>query len=284
LMYKDPKGLADHDIGGWYELFPNAGKACNFKGMDIPGHGDVQYLPWAFKVQQENEDEIRLFLRTESKVRPFKLEKTITLLSEKAVLYISEKITNLSTSAEPYLWGHHITYGAPFISSTSRIDLPDCRVYNQPQYHSDTSRLTKDASGTLDSMPGLHGERVNIKYFPKEPSSEMFFIDGLHSHWYNVFNEHVNLGFAVAWDKKVFPYLWLWQENHSAKQQPFNGQVYGMALEPQASNVPILSNSVAQGQAPILQAGQSKETWLTVVMHHVADQVKLVTKLGEVII
>jgi hypothetical protein len=284
ILYKDPKSLVDYDVGGWYELFPNAGKACNLKGTDIPGHGDVRYLPWKFEVQQEKEAEIRLYLWTESVVLPFKLEKTITLLREQAVLYVSEKITNHGTSAEPYLWGHHMTFGAPFISSKSRIDLPACRIYNQSQYHSEASRLTKDASGTLDRMPGINGDMINIKYFPSEPSSEMLFIDGLQSHWYNVFNEQANLGFAVAWDKKTFPYLWLWQEHHSAQQQPFNGQVYGMALEPQASNVPILANAVAQGEAPVLPAGQSEETWLTVVMHHFEDHVKLVTQHGEVII
>lgn len=284
VLYKDPKGLADYDVGGWYELFPNAGKGCSFKDTDIPKHGDVQHQPWEFRIEQKNAEEIRVLLWTQSKVRPFSLEKTLTVKRDQANLYITEKITNQSAAAEPYLWGHHITFGAPFVSSYSRIDLPTCHVYKRSEYHSDASRMTPVASGTLEAMPGKQGELVNITYFPKEPSGEMLFIDGLQDHWYNVFNEQTSLGFAIAWDRTVFPYLWLWQEHYSTQQAPFNGQVYTMALEPQASNVPILADAVAAGKAPILQAGQSAETWLTVVLHDTCNRVKSVTKEGDVIV
>ena len=60
VLYKDPKGLADYDVGGWYELFPNAGKGCSFKDTDIPKHGDVQHQPWEFRIEQKNAEEIRV--------------------------------------------------------------------------------------------------------------------------------------------------------------------------------------------------------------------------------
>ncbi|WP_409344933.1 DUF4432 family protein [Paenibacillus sp. MBLB4367] len=279
VMYKDPKGLS-YDVGGWYELFPNAGTGCSYKGSDVPGHGDVQHLPWTFMIEQESEEEIRVHLRTESKVRPFALEKTVALKKGQASLHIAEKITNLSGEAEPYLWGHHVTFGAPFVSPYSRIDLPGCRVFDQPDYHPNNSRLLSGASGTLDRMPGKRGEKVDNTYFAAEPFNEMLFIDELQEHWYNVFNEQAGLGFALAWDGVVFPYLWLWQEHHSEQEEPFGGQLYAMALEPQASNAPTLSKAVSKGQAPVLEAGQSAETWLTVVMHANRDRVKSVNREG----
>jgi galactose mutarotase-like enzyme len=283
VLYKDPKGLAAHDIGGWYELFPNAGSGCSFKDSDIPVHGDVQRLPWKFRIVQEDADELQVLLWTESKARPFALEKTIRLQRSQSNLYISEKITNLSKTAEPYLWGQHITFGPPFLSSCSRIDLPVCHVYNQPDKHPAESRLSSSSSGTLDAMPGKQGELVDITYFPNEPSSEMLFIDELQDHWYNVFNEQEGLGFAIAWDRQVFPYLWLWQVHHSVQQDRRKDHVYVMALEPQSSNVPILTNAAAEGKAPILMAGQSVEAWQTVVMHHTREHVKFVTKAGKLI-
>jgi len=247
-------------------------------------HGDIQRRNWEFRVEQENAEEVRVHLWTESKVRPFTLEKTITLFRGQSKLYITEKITNQSTLAEPYLWGHHITFGAPFLSSHSRMDLPVCHVYMRPEIDSATSRLAPVASGTLDAMPGRHGELLDLTYYPKEPSGEMLFIDELQDHWYNVFNEQEGLGFAVAWDRNVFPYLWLWQEYRANQQTPDKDQMYTMALEPQSSNVPILANAAAEGKAPIVQAGQSVETWLTVVMHHTSARVKRVTAAGEVIV
>jgi len=284
VLYKDPKGLAAYDVGGWYELFPNAGKACSFKGMDIPAHGDVHRLPWTYRIERDNDAGIVVSMQTESKARPFALERTISLASGKSVLRIAEKITNRGDEAEPYLWGHHVTFGAPFVSPFSRIDLPACHVYKRGEYDTDASRLAPNASGSPDDMPGRLGDRVDLTYFPKASCAEMLFIDGLRGHWYNVFNERDRLGFALAWDGDVFPFLWLWQEHHATRRAPFNGQVYGLALEPQSSNVPILANAAAAGQAPILQAGQSRETWLTAILHDKCERVTGVDREGEVIV
>jgi galactose mutarotase-like enzyme len=281
VMYKDPKGL-NYDVGGWYELFPNAGAGCSYNGTDIPGHGDVQHLPWTLRIDRETEEEILVHLRTESKVLPFVLEKNVVIRKGQPTLHIAEKITNLNDTAEPYLWGHHVTFGAPFIGPSCRIDLPDCRVFDQTDYHPDNSRLLAGGSGTLDRMPGKLGESVNNTYFAAEPFNEMLFIDELREHWYNVYNEKEELGFALAWDGVVFPYLWLWQEHHSEQDEPFNGQLYAMALEPQASNAPTLLNAVTKKQAPVLEAGQSAETWLTVVMHANPGRVKYVAQDGDV--
>ncbi len=42
VLYRDPRGLVDHVVGGWYSLFPNAGPACvvgscGFRGFRPPG-------------------------------------------------------------------------------------------------------------------------------------------------------------------------------------------------------------------------------------------------------
>ncbi|MBP1996588.1 DUF4432 family protein [Paenibacillus eucommiae] len=281
VLYKDPKGLV-YDVGGWYELFPNAGSGCSYKNTDIPGHGDVQYQSWEFRIEQDGDEEIRLFLWTESKVLPFLISKSIVFRSNESSLFISEKITNKSGEAEPYLWGQHITFGAPFVSPATRIDLPECRVFDRLEDHAADSRVLPGASGTLDSIQGKQGEMLDLTYFPADPFSEMLFIDEIKEYWYNVFNEQEGLGFALAWDNKAFPFLWLWQEHHTIQEAPFNGKVYSMALEPQASNVPTLSNAVEQGEAPVLQPGESLETWMTFVIHNTSDKVKFVSKEGQV--
>lgn len=281
VLYKDPLGLSDHNIGGWYELFPNAGKACQYDGSDIPSHGDVRYLPWTYAIEAHSSEEVRVALWTTSRVRPFTLRKTISIRQQVSAVCVTEQITNDSAGDEPYLWGHHVTFGAPFISADTRIDLPPCRIYGLPEYDAAASRVVQASSGTLTDMPGRRGGSVDFSYFPAEPASEMLFIDELQAHWYNVFNERSHVGFALAWDCSAFPALWLWQENRAALQPPFNGQVYGMALEPQSAPTPILANAVAKGQAPTLKAGQSKLSWLTAVLHHQPERVKRVSKQGE---
>ncbi|MBP1991398.1 DUF4432 family protein [Paenibacillus eucommiae] len=262
LLYEDPKGLANHDVGGWYELFPNAGKACSFNGIDLSGHGDVRSLRWSFRIGRESREEAVISLEATSKELPLKLEKTITIRKEQPTAWITEKITNLSDKQQPYLWGHHVTFGAPFISSQCRIELPDCRVYKRPEYGNDASRLAPMATGTLSKISGKDGAPVDMTYFPSEPCSEMLFIDGLSEHWYRLYNDEWDVGCLLTWDGSTFPYLWLWQENEAAQHAPFYGRTRGMALEPQASAVPMLAKALEEGQAPCLQAGESRQSFI----------------------
>ncbi len=282
LLYKDPKGLANHDVGGWYELFPNAGKSCSYGGLAVPGHGDVRNLPWQYRMLESDPQTIRLLMRTESKVLPLALERTVAIHRGLPVLYVAETVANRSEEDQPYLWGHHVTFGQPFIGPECRIDLPVCRLFKRPDYGNESSRLAEGASGSIGDMPGKAGDRVDLSYFPSEPSSEMLFIDGMREHWYNVFNEKIGVGASLAWDSATFPYLWWWEENEAALQAPFNGKVRGMALEPQSSDVPILAKAVSEGRAPILPAGQQRDAWLTLVVHHDPRRVCSVTKEGRV--
>ncbi len=128
VLYEDPKGVAEHDVGGLYELFPNAGKACVFNDIDIPNHGDVRNLIWSYGVNFANEDEIQLHLETASLSLPFKLEKKLLIRKNSASLHITEMLTNTGQETLPYLWGHHVTFGVPFVDECCRIDLPECRV------------------------------------------------------------------------------------------------------------------------------------------------------------
>ena len=36
--------------GGWQELFPSVNAACNYRGREIPFHGEVASLPWEHEV------------------------------------------------------------------------------------------------------------------------------------------------------------------------------------------------------------------------------------------
>jgi galactose mutarotase-like enzyme len=281
FLYKDPKGLAKHDIGGWYELFPNAGKACRFNDKDIPGHGDVRSAAWSYRIDHESLAEIQLTLEVTSSVLPFKLEKKIGIRKDLPCLFISEKITNLSSETQPYLWGHHVTFGSPFISPECRIDLPECRVYKRHDYGNEATRLAPNASGTIKSMLGKNGSSLDLTYFSSETCSEMLFINELAGHWYNLFNEKLTVGCALSWHGAAFPYLWLWQENRAAQHPPFLGRTVGMALEPQSSNVPILANAHEEKRAPMLQAGQSLESYLTMTVHNNANLVQFVSKEGS---
>ncbi|MFD0960639.1 DUF4432 family protein [Paenibacillus chungangensis] len=283
LLYKDPRGPLRYDVGGWYELFPNAGKACGYNGRTIPKHGDIQHRRWDYKIVEHTSSRIKVSMWTESGVLPFRLERTIGMTSHSGSLYLHECVTNIGQERLPYLWGHHVTFGGAFLDGRCTIQLPACRVFKREEYDSSTSRLHPSAAGTLAAMPGRTEGTVDLTAFPTGPCSEMVFADGMKEHWCSVYNERLETGIGLSWDGEAFPYVWLWMESRGEQAAPYNGRVRGMALEPQSSAVPVLERAIADDAAMWLEAGASKKAWLTAVVHRYDGMVDRVTKEGEVL-
>lgn len=268
VLYRDPKGVAHHDVGGWYELFPNAGRGCAVDGAALPKHGDVRDLPWRRRIVEASERAVVIRLEVSSVALPFRLTRTMSMSAGRAQLDITETIENVGNRPLPYLWGHHITFGAPFVDKRCRIDLPPtCVLSKRPEYGNEASRLAPDAVGTLGALPGKDGRLLDCAYFPAERCSEMWFADRPGEYWFNVFNEGLQLGCAVVWDGGAFPALWIWQEHGAAAQPPFDGNTRGLALEPQSSGVPVLAEAVREKRAPVLAGGASRKAWLTWILH-----------------
>ncbi len=54
----------------------------------------------------------------------------------------------------------------------------------------------------------------------------------IDSGWYAVTNTSKKVGFGMKWDKKVFPYIWIWRMyGKGYRDAPWFGRVYCMALE-----------------------------------------------------
>lgn len=263
LLYQDPKGSSDYDIGGWYELFPNAGAACEFDGVRIPTHGDIQHGPWTYELVEATDDRIELGFSRDSTILPFHVEKTISITADQPALSVAETITNVGTDTLPYLWGHHVTFGKAFVLG-SRVDLPDTEVYGRDRA---SNLLADNPRGRFSALPGADGNPIDMSLFPETVFSAMLFTDPLAEYWYNVYNSSLGTGFALAWDGDAFPFLWIWQENGRLLAEPYEGNVVAMGLEPQACEVPTLTNAVAAGRAPVLAPGESRSSWVTASIH-----------------
>lgn len=281
LLYSDPKGIFDYDVGGWYELFPNAGRECSFQDSLVPAHGDIKDSAWQLTDVTDGGKNIAAQIRAVSDIFPLELVKTIGLDADSATLFITETVTNIGQTPHHYMWGHHVTFSSEF-AVTSRTDLPSCRVVKRADYDTPASRLPTAAVGPVTSMPSRGGGTVDISLFPSAGTHDMLFTERLDQCWYNVYNSDLGTGFALAWDRTAFPYLWIWQDNRGNPLPPFNGDTVGLALEPQSSDLPMLSESAKAGKAHFLLPGASTTSWLTAVVHADARPVAGVDKHGHI--
>lgn len=278
LLHADALGSRHYRVGGWYELFPNAGSPCVLDGRELSQHGDIQHQSWAYRVTSRTAELIEIELTADSQEMPFRLTKTIRFSSAVPGVHVGETVTNLSDTALPYLWGHHITFGEPFMTAASRIDLPDVDVYAAGRLPAGAP-YAPGARGPLTALPAPGGGTVDMTRFPDKPFTSMLFTDPMPQHWYNVWADDPNVGLAVAWDGSAFPVLWIWATRNGNPRDP---SAIACALEPQSSETPGLADAVNAGQAPALGAAQSRSAWVRAVLHHNPERVTEVHADGTV--
>jgi hypothetical protein len=253
----------DNYEGGWQELFPNHGDACEFRGQDMPMHGEVALLPWEMQVLRDDDVETCLHLQVRCQKTPFLLERTMRLRAGMAQLEILEKLTNESSQPCEFVWGHHVTLGETFLDGGSRLDIPASTILTPDVlFEPDTARLAPGQTSAWPSALDRTGKVVDLASIPGRPahSHDDAFLTGIECGHYSVTSLRQGLRFSLDWDESLFPWVAFWQPYGGADQPPFTG-MYGVGLEPWVSRY-SLAEAVEKGQAIRLDGRASLQTRL----------------------
>jgi galactose mutarotase-like enzyme len=197
---------------------------------------------------------------------PLRLERTLKLAADSAVLVLEETVTNYSARKADFMWGHHPMFGKPVMSGDARIFAPaGCTLM--------------DSGFIRGDWPVRDGN--DLAQCPPEDaaSSEMFYLHEFTAGWAALVNTQERLGVALAWDLDVFPYAWIWRECGGTEEYPFFGRNYCVAIEP-FSNLP---GARQRGEKLLeLEGGQSLSTSLTMTAFEDLEAVHSVTRDGTV--
>lgn len=264
LLYRDPRGSRDYVVGGWFELFPNAGAACTVGGRQLSRAGDIQHRRWHCRISSRTSSSAAVTFSTASQELPLHIAKTVRITAGVAGVDVAEVITNASRETVPYLWGQHLTFGRDFISAGTCIELPDVQVFSSPSVGGKSRLYADGGRGRLDALPAADGGVVDFSRLPGEPFTMMLFTEELPEHWYRIRSKDRALGATVSWDGTAFPYLWIWGTNEGTPRDP---DIVALAVEPQSSNVPGLADAMAAGKASSLGPGASRSAWVRLRLH-----------------
>ncbi len=253
--------------GGWQEIFPNAGAPGNH-GASYGQHGEVFALPWDVAIDTDTEDEVAVRFTVRGVRSPCIITKTVRMTSGVPGIRFEETVVNPSAVPVDVMWGHHITFGRPFLVPGARISVPD-GINALP--HEGDAIPSDRRSGSTDPFAWPTG--VNMKGEPEdfsivpEPGTpgELFYLAGFEdgAGSYEITRPDESLGMRVEWDAATLPYLWYWQEFGRTGGFPWYGKSYNIGLEP-SSSYPTngLPDAVANGTAIRLETGDRRSLWL----------------------
>ncbi len=226
-----PSDFQSQYEGGWQEIFPNLAGSHVHEGVLLQAYGEVSLIPWSHKVVLDELDHVAVCFTVNLQTLPFRLEKTIHVRRNIPGFQLEERAINLSNLEQYADWGHHITFGEPFLTPQTRLELPS-RTRSRfviPEY---------GAAGGFEAFGDLTGGQYRVI----RPGG---------------------MGARVSWDASVCPYLWFWRDFAGENVAPYFGQHFNIGLEVFSSPpAERLQDNIHAGTALRFEAGQTRDFWL----------------------
>ncbi|TVY08168.1 DUF4432 family protein [Paenibacillus cremeus] len=241
-------------IGGWQEMFPEVSFTHEYRGATLH-RGESAITPWDYEIVFDTPEQIQVRLTNRLRSLPFRIEKTITMRQGDSRVKIDEAIHNESPVTLEANWGHHLAYGAPFLSETSRIELePGALVHHPGMEQTLAWPNARQGDDLVDlSRMAAPGTKRDLLY--------VTMAEGM----YRLRRPEDGLALQVRWDTSVWPYLWYWQNYAADSDAPFFACDYNIGLE--MFNVPpklTVAEAVKQGVAIVVPPGGSRHAWLEI--------------------
>jgi hypothetical protein len=276
----------DHWTGGWFEVLPNGGPGCIYKGVELGQFAETINLPWEFQVLDDNPQQVTVALWVKTYRTPFLLQKTLTLKSGVPALLIQEKVTNQGYEPVEFMWGHHPVVGAPFLDDGCRLYAPPCAVEVFHAEDGPDHRMGLFQVGQWPVIKDRNGDPLDLSVMPSQGERTMdnCYLKDFQEGWVAVYNPRQRLGLGLAWDPLVFRYTWIWQALGGGIGYPWYGRTYTIGLEPWTSYPCVgLQEAIVRGTAMTLAPGADLDAWLTAVAFKDVRQVTSISQAGEVL-
>ena len=235
--------------GGIDEVAPT-GHPCVIGGEQLPFLGEFWSQPWRYEIEDAGPEVARVHLSAGGIVTPLRIDRWMELRPDEPFVRSRHRLTNVGFEPFDYMFGIHPGLA---VKPGSRIQAPAARalyeggggVDTQDGTWYDWPALPQRSGGVLD---------LSIAREPDPPAVEQHFLTELRDGWLAVTDPVSRSGFAMAFDKEVFPVVWLWSVYGGWRG------VYTAAFEAWTAYPGRLDKVIEGGLQRRLEPGETLET------------------------
>jgi len=169
------------------------------------------------------------------------IERSIALHGD--AVRIRESVLNLCAFDRAIAWTQHVTLGPPFLEKGAtqfRATATLSKTFEAPFGEHDY--LPPDIEFEWPLAPTSANGKADLRVFTVAPASSAFtthLMDPLHADAsFVAFAPRFELAFGYVWKQADFPWMGIWEENHSRAFPPWNGHTLARGMEFGVSPMP----------------------------------------------
>jgi hypothetical protein len=238
---------------------------CEYRGAEIPFHGEVATRPWTVEAAA-GPGEAVLRCSVECETVPLRLERLMRLEAGSSELVLDETVTSLAQEPVHAVWGHHCVLGPPLVAAGTRMRLPARTIVTIPELWEETARLEPGQRSPWPEARLRDGGTVDLSRVPGPDagSHDDVYLTDLDAGWVEVENAVLGLTFRLHFDPLLVPWLISWQPYGGAREMPLAGS-YALGVEPWTSRL-CLADAVDAGEGLELAPGETVRTTLRAIV------------------
>jgi hypothetical protein len=195
----------------------------------LTAHGDASIA--RFDVLQSSSG---LLMRAGLPLAQIQFERRIELQGRG--VRVHERVTSRCGVDRPIAWTQHVTLGPPFLekgTTSFRASATRSQVFEGPFGVADY--LEPGAAFDWPRAPLAGGGVADLRLFTSGPSSSAYTAHVMNGHdraaYFVAFSPRLRLAFGYVWRPSDFPWMGIWEENHSRTGTPWNGDTLARGME-----------------------------------------------------
>ena len=183
---------------------------------------------------------LSMLARTRLPIAGLEFQRRIELRDR--IVAFSETLTNVSGAERAIGWTQHVTLGPPFLArglTEFRASATRSKVF-ETQFGAD-DYLVEGAEFEWPFAPARDGRVADLRTFNGSPRSSAYtahLMAAEEKAWFVAFSHALHLAFGYVWTAADFPWLGIWEENHSRLSPPWSGHTLTRGMEFGVSPMP----------------------------------------------
>ena len=201
----------------------------------LGAHGEGSVAPYELTAEDET-----LIARAHFPIAGLEFERRIVLRGD--TVMVREVLKNVMNSPRAIGWTQHVTLGPPFLergTTQFRASATRSKVFESTFGADDYLRPAAEFDWPM--APGLEGGTVDLRSFSDRPRSSAYTAHLMRSAgpaFFAAFSPAFELALSYVWSPSDFPWMGIWEENHSRMNPPWNGTTLTRGMEFGVSPMP----------------------------------------------
>lgn len=233
-------GYTGHALALGYFGMPSFAEAE--QGLAL--HGEAASTEWNVASAECDDRSASLAMEVSLPVYRLHFRREIFLPVDAFTACITEVVTNRSGDKVEFQWVEHAAFGEPFFTSgDAALFVSGTRGVTWPAGYEGKEILRNDAEYRWPYAPSTDGEPVDLSQpFARDGTgfvAALLTDAGRRDAFVAVHNRRHDLVAGYCFDRALFPWIALWEENRARDYAPWNGRIRVRGVEFGTSPMPL---------------------------------------------